>query len=117
MALNQETQHLLRWAESMDLSLVPQFIVGAQNVVADSLSCRRQVLGSEWTLAQKVLDELVVRWPVTVNLLTTALNYWLPMYFFPPSILWLRHRCLSSGLGWTAGVRLPSFCSDPSGPE
>ena len=52
MALNQEAQHLLYWAESMDLSLVPQFIVGAQNVVADSLSRRNRVLGSEWTLAQ-----------------------------------------------------------------
>ena len=30
MAFNQETQLLLRWAESMNLSLVPQFIVGAR---------------------------------------------------------------------------------------
>ena len=75
VALNREAQHLLRWTESIDLSLVPQFIVGSQNVVADSLSHRQQVLGSEWTLAQEVVDELVARWPVTVDLFATALNY------------------------------------------
>ena len=39
-------QHLLCWAESIGLSLVPQFIVRSQNVVADSLSRCQQVLGS-----------------------------------------------------------------------
>ena len=88
MALNQEAHHLLRWSESLDLSLVPQFIVGAQNVVADSLSRRHQVLNSEWTLAQEIVDELVARWPATVDLFATALNYWLRVYFSPPPILW-----------------------------
>ena len=64
----------LCWAESVDLSLVPQFIVGAQNVIADSLSRRHQVLGLEWTLAQEVVDDLVARWMATVDLFVTALN-------------------------------------------
>ena len=81
MALNREAQHLLRWAELIDLSLVPQFIVGSQNVLADSLSRHQQFLGSEWTLSQEVVDELVARWPTTVDLFATALNYQLPVYF------------------------------------
>ena len=81
--LNREEQLLLRWAESLDLTLVPQFIVGPQNVVANSLSHRQQVLGFEWTLAQEVVDELVVRWPANVDLFATALNYRLPVYFSP----------------------------------
>ena len=74
VALNREAQLLLRWAESLDLSLVPQFIVGTQNVVTDSLSHCHQVLGSERTLAQEVVDELVARWPATVDLFASALN-------------------------------------------
>ena len=31
------------------VTMMPEFIMGAKNVVADSLSCRQQVLGSEWT--------------------------------------------------------------------
>ena len=84
VALNREAQ-LLHWVESLDLCLVPQFIVETQNVVADSLSRRRQVLGSEWTLAQEVVNELVVRWPPTIDLFATALSYRLPVYFSPLS--------------------------------
>ena len=81
--LNQEAQLLLRWAESWELMLVSQFIIGAKNVVADSLSCRHQVLGSEWTLAQEVVNNLQVMWPVTVDLFAICLNYCLPVYFSP----------------------------------
>ena len=56
-ALKDEAQ-LLRWKESLGITLVPQFIMGAWNVIADSLSCQDQVIGSEWTLAQKVVDEV-----------------------------------------------------------
>ena len=73
-ALNMEAQLLLRWAESLDLTLVPQFIVGSQNMVADSLSRRQQVFGLEWTLTQEVVDELVAKWPANVDLFATALN-------------------------------------------
>ena len=48
--VNQEAQLLLRWAEFLPVSLVPQFVMGSWNVVADSLSRRNQVIGSEWTL-------------------------------------------------------------------
>ena len=81
-ALSREAQLLLRWAESLEVTLVPQFIMGSQNVIADSLSCQDQIIGSEWTLSQDVVDELGRKWPVVVDLLATFLNYRLPMYFF-----------------------------------
>ena len=54
--------------------------MGAWNVVADSLNHQDQVIGSEWTLAQEVVDELRVRWPVMVDLFAT---YCLPIYLSP----------------------------------
>ena len=47
-----------RWTESMGITHLPHFIMGAKNVVADSLSHRHQVLGLDWTLAQKVVYDL-----------------------------------------------------------
>ena len=41
----------------------------------------QQGLGSEWTLAQNVVDELQERWPMMVDLFAIALNYRLPVYF------------------------------------
>ena len=62
---------------------MPQLIMGAKNVLADSLSHHQQVLGAEWTLAQDVVDELQTKWPVMIDLFATALNYRLPVYFLP----------------------------------
>ena len=36
--LNEEAQLLLRWVESQQILLLPQFVMGTHNVVADSLS-------------------------------------------------------------------------------
>ena len=55
--------------------------MGSQNVVTDSLSRRHQVMGSDWTLSQDVVDYLLTLWPATVDLFTMALNYHLPIYF------------------------------------
>ena len=65
-----------------DHSLAPVH-QGAKNVVADSLSRHHQVLGSEWTLAQEVEDNLRRLWPVTVDLFATSLNFRLQVYFSP----------------------------------
>ena len=52
-------------------------------MIADSLSCQNQVLGSEWTLAQDMVDSLLARWPATVNLFAISLTYRLPVYVSP----------------------------------
>ena len=82
-ALNQEAQRILRWAESHRIRLVPQFILGKDNVVADSLSRKDQIIGSEWTLHQSVFDQIRKKWPVMVDLFATPLNYRCPIYFAP----------------------------------
>ena len=57
--------------------------MGPHSVVADSLSRKNQVIGSEWTLVQEVVDELHQRWPANVDLFATSLNYRIPVYFSP----------------------------------
>ena len=56
---------------------------GRLNVLADSLSHRLQVLGSEWTLCFPAFRELLHWWPSTIDLFATALNHRLPVYFSP----------------------------------
>ena len=83
--LNQEAQEILRWAEDLRINLMPQFILGKNNVLADSLSRQNQIIGSEWTLAQEVVDRLLRIWPATIDLFATAINFRLPTYFAPLS--------------------------------
>ena len=63
--------------------LLPQFVAGSLNVLADALSRPGQVLGSEWVLHQEVVQHLLRRWPGTVDLFATRLSYRLPVYFSP----------------------------------
>ena len=79
--LNEVAQATLRLCESSDLRLLPQFVPGRLYVLVDSLSCRGQVLGSEWTLHQEVCRDLFCLWPVTVDLFATSLNHRLQAYF------------------------------------
>ena len=81
--LNKEAQKILRWAEDQGVVLRPQFLLGSQNVIADSLSRPNQIQGAEWTLCQEIVDQLIRRWPATIDLFTTSLNYRHPVYFAP----------------------------------
>ena len=79
--LNSVAQSILRLCEANDVHLLPQFVPGKLNVIADSLSRNSQVLGSEWTLCQEVCRDLFLRWPVIIDLFTTSMNHRLPVYF------------------------------------
>ena len=81
--LNEVAQAVLRLCEASDVRLLPQFVPCRLKVLADSLSRRGQVLGSEWTLHQVVCRDLFRLWPVTVDLFATSLNYRLQVYFSP----------------------------------
>ena len=83
--LNSVAQRILRWAEEQQMTLMPQFVIGKVNVVADALSRPNQILGSEWSLHQEVFDEISRKWPVTVDLFATSLNRKLSVYFAPMS--------------------------------
>ena len=82
-SLNAVAQELLRLCESQSVRLLPHFIPGHLNVLADSLSRRSQVLGSEWTLCPQAVSELLRRWPANIDLFATSLNHRLPVYFSP----------------------------------
>ena len=81
--LNAVAQSILRLCESSRIRLLPQFIPGHLNVLVDSLSCRSQVLSSEWTLCPEAFCELLCRWPATIDLFAMLLNHRLPAYFSP----------------------------------
>ena len=81
--LNSVAQAILLLCKVHRVRLVPQFIPGSLNVLADSLSCRSQVLGSEWTLCFPAFWDLLRLWPANIDLFATALNNRLPVYFLP----------------------------------
>ena len=81
--LNSVAQTILRLCEASQIRLVPQFVPGHLNVLADSLSRRSQVLGSEWTLCHQAFQELLRLWPATIDLFATALTARLHVYFSP----------------------------------
>ena len=83
--LNATAREVLLWAESHRVRLLPQFIMGLSNVTADALSRPNQVIGSEWTLHQEVVDQLVHKWPAVIDLFATSLTARLPVYFSPES--------------------------------
>ena len=83
--LNATAREILLWAESNHVRLLPQFIMGSSNVTADILSRPNQVIGSEWTLHQEVVDHLVHKWPAVIDLFATSLTARLPVYFLPAS--------------------------------
>ena len=84
-ALNSVAQRILRWAEGLNIILMPQFVPGRNNVVADVLSRPNQVLGSEWMLHQDVFNWLRQRWPVTIDLFASSLSHHCSVYFAPVS--------------------------------
>ena len=81
--LNAVAQAILCLCKVIRVCLLPQFIPGRMNVLVDSLKWRLQVLGSEWTLCHPAFQELLRRWPATIDLFTTGLNHRLPVYFSP----------------------------------
>ena len=81
--LNWAAQDLLRWAEHHAISLLPQFIMWRNIVLADSLSRPRQILGSEWTLKLSVFQQLWRRWLVSIGLFATSLIHRCLPYFSP----------------------------------
>ena len=83
--VNAEVREILLWAETNRFRLLPQFIMGSSNVTADILSRPNQVMGSEWTLHQEVVDHLVHKWPAVIDLFAMSLTARLPVYFSPAS--------------------------------
>ena len=72
---------LLRWSESLDIHLDVRYLPGQSNVVADHLSRRDQVIGTEWSLHPRVVRDLLRRWgSPSIDLFATSLKAKLPLY-------------------------------------
>ena len=72
--LNRAAHDLLRWAKRLSISLLPQFIMGRNTVLANSFSCLNPILGSGWTLKLSAFQQLRRRWPVLIDLFATSLT-------------------------------------------
>ena len=81
--LNSLTQGILRWAESLSIRLLPQFIPRSLNVLADSLSRPHQLPHTEWSLHPEVFQSLSRLWPVQIDLFATSDNLHCSVYFSP----------------------------------
>ena len=72
---------LLRWTESFDIHLDAWYLPGQANVLADLLSRRGQVVGTEWSLHPQVARSLLRVWGnPSIDLFATNLNAKLPLY-------------------------------------
>ena len=78
-----KAREILLWVESMKITLLPQFIQGSLNMRADLLSRPNLVIGSEWTLHQEVVQDLLHQWPAIIDLFVTSLTARLPVFFAP----------------------------------
>ena len=76
-----KAREILLWVESMKITLLPQFIQGSLNSRADLLSRPNLVIGSEWTLHQEVVQDLLHQWPAIIDLFATLLTARLPVFF------------------------------------
>ena len=75
------TSRLLRWTESFDVHLEARYLPGESNVLADVLSRRGQVVGTEWSLHPQVARALLRAWGnLSIDLFATCLNAKLPLY-------------------------------------
>ena len=71
----------LRWTESFDIHLDARYLPGQANVLADVLSRRGQVVGTEWSLHPQVARSLLRVWGnPSIDLFATFLNAKLPLH-------------------------------------
>ena len=62
LAMNDLATDICLWAEKRGMTLVPRYLPGHLNVLADHLSRRGQILKTEWSLNQTVADRIFRAW-------------------------------------------------------
>ena len=98
-SLVEEARVVLVLAETLGTTLLPAFVPGDLNVVADRLSRQGQTLSKEWTLNSEVCQLLWDLWGVPhVDLFATRDNFRLPRYVSPvrDSEAWAMDAMLTS---------------------
>ena len=75
------TSCLLRWTESFDVHIDARYLPGQNTVLADVLSRRGQVVGTEWSLHPQVARSLLRAWGnPSIDLFAMCLNAKLTLY-------------------------------------
>ena len=82
-------EELILWAEEKEITLIPKFIEGKKNTVADTLSRKGQIVTTEWTLNMQVCQSLwktggcplvdLFATVLTKRLPTTSPLFWIPV--------------------------------------
>ena len=100
------TRQLLQWAESFDVQLEARYLPGQSNVLADLLSRREQVIGSEWSLHHQVARALLCVWgSPSLDLFVTHLKAKLPRSGSPGRL----RGCVPTSVGRARRVRFSSL--------
>ena len=104
---------LLRWTESLDIHLDARYLPGQANVLADLLSCRWHVVGTEWSLHPQVARSLFRVWGQSVDrpLCDEPQRETAPVLLASPGSPGRLRGCVSASLGRPGSVRIPSLSS------
>ena len=84
LAMNDLATDICLWSEKRGMTLVPHYLPGHLNELADHLSRRGQILKTEWSLNQTVADRLFRAWGRPfVDLFALGKNTKLAIYVSP----------------------------------
>ena len=73
-----------KWAEERHMTLIPRHLPGHLNVLADALSRKGQILPTEWSMNQTIIDRIFHLWGKPhVDLFALNLNKKLATYISP----------------------------------
>ena len=111
------TSRLLRWTESFDVHLEARYLPGESNVLADVLSRRGQVVGTEWSLPPSGGESTssYVGQSVDRPVRDLPQREAAPVLLACPGSTGRLRGCVSSSLGRPGSLRVPSLCSGRSG--
>ena len=80
-SLSIKAEQLLTWCRKQGITLSALHVAGKLNVLADQLSRSHQIIHTEWTLSQSVLQGLWMKWfKPMVDLFASRFNHRLPTY-------------------------------------
>ena len=111
------TSRLLRWTKSFDVHLDARYLSGENNVLADVLSRRGQVVGTEWSLHPQVARSLLRVWGQSVDrpVCDVPQREAAPVLLASPGSPGRLRGCVSTSLGRPGSVCVPSLSSGRAG--
>ena len=81
--LSLKAREILLEVKSIQTTTLLQFIQDSLDTRADLLSRPILGIGSEWTLHQQVVQDLLHQWPAIIDIFPASLTARLPVFFTP----------------------------------